>query len=109
MKKILDKAEGPFLWTTPVPPVLSELLNAHSEEETNQTLEDVPRDMGPPYQKTLESVTFTNVRRKLTKAVLISATCAIRPLTAGEQKWPLKFDVRETNSKKEAWRYVAIW
>ncbi|KAL9046305.1 MAG: hypothetical protein Q9214_000827 [Letrouitia sp. 1 TL-2023] len=65
VKKILDKSEGSFLWTTLV---LSELSNAHSEEEISQALEDVPRDMGPLYQRTLESMTFTTVGKKLTKA-----------------------------------------
>ncbi|KAL9611229.1 MAG: hypothetical protein Q9167_004112 [Letrouitia subvulpina] len=98
VKKILDKSEGSFLWTTLV---LSELSNAHSEEEISQALEDVPRDMGPLYQRTLETMTLTTVGRKLAKAVLIWATCAIRPLTTRELDWPLNFNVGDNFPKLE--------
>lgn len=92
VEKILRKSEGSFLWTVLV---LSELSNSYGEEEINQALEDIPRNMEPLYQRTLELMTRATGGRKLAKAILTWATCAARPLTTKELDEALKLDVKD--------------
>lgn len=98
VEKILGKSEGSFLWTVLV---LSELSNSYGEEEINRTLENMPRDMGPLYQRTLESMIQATGGRKLAKAILTWATCAIRPLTTKELEGALKMDIKDNFPKLE--------
>lgn len=98
VKTILGKSEGSFLWTVLV---LSELSNSYGEEEINQALEDIPRDMKPLYQRTLEMMRRRTRGGKLTKAILTWATCATRPLTTKELDGALKLDVKESFPKLE--------
>lgn len=92
VEKIIGKSEGSFLWTVLV---LNELSNSYGEEEINQALEDMPRDMAPLYQRTLELMTYATGRRKLAKAILTWATCATRPLSMKELDGALKLDVKD--------------
>lgn len=73
--KILPKSEGSFLWTVLV---LNELSHSHGEEEISQALEDMPRDMQPLYQRTLELMAQATGGRKLAKAILTWVTCATK-------------------------------
>ena len=98
VEKVLGKSEGSFLWTVLV---LSELSNSYGEEEINQTLEDMPRDMEPLYQRTLELMTHATGGRKLAKAILTWTTCATRPLTTKELDGALKLDVKDNFPKLE--------
>lgn len=98
VEKILRKSEGSFLWTVLV---LNELSNSYDEEEINQTLEDLPRDMEPLYQRTLGSMTHATGGRKLTKAILTWVTCATRPLTTKELDGALKLDIKDNFPKLE--------
>lgn len=91
-ERVLAKSEGSFLWTVLV---LNELSNSHGEEEMNQVLDDVPRDMEPLYQRTLELMSQTSRGKKLAKAILIWATCASRPLTTKELGLALQLDVED--------------
>ncbi|MCJ1356771.1 MAG: hypothetical protein MMC33_006767 [Icmadophila ericetorum] len=92
VEKVLAKSKGSFLWTVLV---LNELLDSHGEEEINQVLEDVPRDMEPLYQRTLETMSQAIRGKKLAKAILTWATCAVRPLTTKELYGALKEDVKD--------------
>ncbi|KAI9778642.1 MAG: hypothetical protein M1816_004005 [Peltula sp. TS41687] len=92
VEKILEKSKGSFLWTVLV---LNELSNTYGEEEINQVLEDVPRDMEPLYQRTLELMSQVTGGKKLTKAILTWATCATRPLTTEELDGALKLDIKD--------------
>lgn len=98
VEKILRKSEGSFLWTVLV---LNELSNSYGEEEINQALEDMPRDMEPLYQRTLELMTHATGGRKLVKAILTWATCATRPLTTKELEGALKLDIKDNFPKLE--------
>lgn len=98
VEKILRKAEGCFLWTVLV---LRELSASYGEEEINQALEDMPRDMEPLYRRTLESMTLAAGGRKLTKAILTWATCATRPLTTKELEGALRLDIKDNFPKIE--------
>ena len=91
--KILEKSEGNFLWTVLV---LSELSNSYGEEEINKALEDMPRDMEPLYQRTLELMEQSPGGKKLAKAILTWTTCATRPLTTSELDGALKVDVKDS-------------
>ena len=91
--KILEKSEGSFLWTVLV---LGELSNSYGEEEINKSLEDIPRDMEPLYQRTLELMTQAPGGKKLAKAILTWTTCAIRPLTTRELDGALRLDMNDT-------------
>ena len=90
--KILEKSEGSFLWTVLV---LSELSNSYGEEEINKALEDMPRDMAPLYQRTLELMKQAPGGKKLAKAILTWTTCATRPLTTSELDGALRVDVKD--------------
>lgn len=92
VEKILRKAEGCFLWTVLV---LRELSASYGEEEINQALEDIPRDMEPLYRRTLDSMTSIASGRKLTKAILTWATCSTRPLTTKELEGALRLDIND--------------
>jgi WD40 repeat protein len=97
-EKILGKSKGSFLWTVLV---LNELSNSYGEEEINQVLDDVPRDMEPLYQRTLELMSQATRGKKLAKAILTWATCARRPLTTRELYGALKLDVKDNFLKLE--------
>ncbi len=98
MEKVLGKSTGSFLWTVLV---LNELSNSYGEEDINQVLDDVPRDMEPLYQRTLESMSQATRGKKLAKAILTWATCATRPLTTKELDGALKLDVKDNFPKLE--------
>lgn len=93
VEKILGKSEGSFLWTVLV---LSELSNSYGEEEINKALEDMPQDMEPLYQRTLELMMQATGGKKLAKAILTWTTCATRPLTTKELDEALKLDVKDS-------------
>ena len=98
VEKILGKSKGSFLWTVLV---LNELSNSYGEEEINQVLDDVPRDMEPLYQRTLELMSQATGGKKLAKAILTWATCATRPLTTKELDGALKLDIKDNFPKLE--------
>ena len=77
VEKILGKSEGSFLWTILV---LNELSNTHGEEEVNQVLVEVLRDMEPLYQRTVESMSQATLGKRIAKTVLICTACAKRPM-----------------------------
>jgi len=98
VEKILGKSQGSFLWTVLV---LNELSNSYGEEEVNQVLDDVPRDMEPLYHRTLELMSQATRGKKLTNAILTWTTCATRPLTTKELDGALKLDVKDNFLKLE--------
>ena len=98
VENILEKAEGSFLWTVLV---LSELSNSYGEEEIKRALENMPRDMEPLYQRTLEMMTQATGGKKLAKAILTWTTCATRPLTTKELDGALMLDVKDKFPKLE--------
>lgn len=93
VEKILQKSNGSFLWTILV---VNELSKCYSQKDINQVLDDVPSDMKPWYQRTLETMSQNTRGRKLARAILIWATCATRPLSLMELDIALKLDVNET-------------
>lgn len=91
--KMLQKSNGSFLWTSLV---LSELSNAHSRDETNQILEDIPREMESLYNRALDSMTQSARAIQPAKAILTWATASVRPLKLNELEEALKLDINST-------------
>jgi hypothetical protein len=88
--KILEKSNGSFLWTVLV---LNELSHAHGTEEVRRILDDVPGEMKPLYLRCLESMARASRGKTFAKAILVWATCSVRPLTVGELGEALKLDL----------------
>ena len=96
--KVLEKSKGSFLWTTLV---LNELSNTHGENEMNEVLNEVPRDMEPLYQRTLESMPQATRGKRIAKAILVWTACTTRPLTVNELKAALEIEIEDTFPKLE--------
>ncbi|MCJ1385500.1 hypothetical protein MMC17_008623 [Xylographa soralifera] len=92
VEKILKKSQGSFLWTVLV---LNELSNTHGKEEINQVLDEVPHDMEPLYQRTLDLMSQATRGKKLAKAILMWAACATRPLSTEELDGALRLDIED--------------
>ena len=81
--KIIERAQGNFLWTRLV---LDELCQCHTEESIQEVLEDIPDDMTRFYER-METTLLNSTRksnRLLIKALLEWTTCAQRSLTLAE-------------------------
>ncbi|KAK7429330.1 hypothetical protein QQZ08_004142 [Neonectria magnoliae] len=96
--KILSKSEGSFLWTILV---LKELLSCHSKKEIDRILEEVPRDMEPLYKRTLDLMSLAVRGKELAFAVLLWASCAVRPMTTSELHGALNLDIEDAFPKLE--------
>ena len=94
VEKILQKSNGSFLW---IVLVVNELSKCYRQEDINKVLDEVPSDMKPWYQRTLETMSRNIHGRKLAHAILIWATCATRPISLGELDIALKLDVNESS------------
>ncbi|KAH6873959.1 hypothetical protein B0T10DRAFT_499546 [Thelonectria olida] len=92
-EKILGKSKGSFLWTILV---LKELVRCHSKNELHQILEDVPRGMESLYKRTLDSMSQAPRGKRLAKAILTWATCAVRPMTISELDGALSLDIEDS-------------
>jgi len=95
-EKVLARSKGSFLWTILV---LKEALRCHSKREIDQILEEMPKDMEPLYERALASISQVSQDKKLAKAILTWATCALRPMTVSELQGALKLDMEDTYPK----------
>ncbi|KAI0536122.1 NACHT and WD domain protein [Xylaria digitata] len=93
INKILEKSMGSFLWTSLV---LKELTSSYSEEDIKDILEEVPRDMEPLYERTLDTMSQVIRGKDIMRAILIWTVCALRPLTVSELETALKFHIQNT-------------
>lgn len=87
VEKIVAKSKGSFLWTSLV---LKELSHTYSEDEINQVLDEVPRDMDPLYRRTLDMMSRSAGGKHIAKSIIIWTTCATRPLKLDELEGALK-------------------
>ena len=88
-QNIMRRASGNFLW---VRLVLEEILSCHTEEAIQETLDEIPSDMGKLYQR-METAILNNPRksnRVLAKALFQWTICARRSLTLLELSQALK-------------------
>ncbi|TVY33066.1 Vegetative incompatibility protein HET-E-1 [Lachnellula subtilissima] len=98
VERILQKSNGSFLWTVLV---VNELSKCYSQEDINQVFDDVPSDMKPWYQRTLDIMSQNTHGLKLAGAILIWATCATRPISLVELDIALKLGGKETSQGLE--------
>ena len=98
VQRILDRSQGSFLWTVLV---LEQLTKSHGDREFNYALENMPHGMELFYKRSLESMTHSPGGKRLAKAVLLWATCAIRPLAFDELKTALEIDIQDKFSRLE--------
>lgn len=83
MERILEKAEGNFLW---VHLVVMSIAQCHTEAAIEETLNEMPAELEPLYQR-MESSLVLNLHprdQELTKIILTWATCSRRSLTSAE-------------------------
>ncbi|KXX78477.1 Vegetative incompatibility protein HET-E-1 [Madurella mycetomatis] len=92
VEKVLEKSRGSFLWTVLV---LDELSSAFSEQDIKQVLDEVPRGMEPLYRRALETMARATRGKKLAKAILEWAACAMRPLTVPELCTALEIELED--------------
>jgi nucleoside-triphosphatase THEP1 len=99
VKKVVAKSEGSFLWTSLV---LKELSHTYSEDNINQVLEEIPRDMDPLYRRTLDIMSQSTGAKHITKSIITWTACATRPLKLNELEGALKFTGYDKISNLEA-------
>jgi len=83
MESIVHRSDGNFLW---VNLVLEEIIGCHTQQAIQETLEELPAEMGPLYQR-MELTIAKNPRaadRRLAKTILTWVVGAHRPLTLQE-------------------------
>ncbi|KAL8952405.1 MAG: hypothetical protein Q9222_001682 [Ikaeria aurantiellina] len=90
--RILDKANGCFLWATLV---LKELEITHSEQQIQEVLDSVPGEMDSLYTRILDTMATVPRNQKLAQAILRWTVCAVRPLTVEELKEAIRLDLGE--------------
>ncbi|KAL1595199.1 hypothetical protein SLS60_009887 [Paraconiothyrium brasiliense] len=99
VQKVIAKSEGSFLWTSLV---LKELSHTYSEDEINQVLDEIPRDMDPLYRRTLDMMSRSAGSKHIAKSIITWTTCAKRPLKLNELEGALKFTGYDGISDLEA-------
>ncbi|KAJ9615502.1 hypothetical protein H2200_001577 [Cladophialophora chaetospira] len=90
--RLLDKADGNFLW---VHLVVNEILQCHTEDEVEEALNQVPQDLEPLYERMDRALFAANVKpadQKLGRLVLMWACCSRYPLTLTELAGALQPD-----------------
>ncbi|KAL2221578.1 hypothetical protein M432DRAFT_587555 [Thermoascus aurantiacus ATCC 26904] len=81
--RILEKAEGNFLW---VSLVLEEILQCHTQDAVEEAINEVPADLEELYQR-MDATLAKSLRRgdqEMAKTIFIWATCSKRPLSFEE-------------------------
>ena len=86
---ILVKSAGCFLW---VRLVFKELENVWSEDQFTTVLEEMPMEMGPFYERTLQMMSKNVREKRLAQAILVWTVCSIRPLKIVELQHALHLD-----------------
>ncbi|KAF2008561.1 hypothetical protein BU24DRAFT_456109 [Aaosphaeria arxii CBS 175.79] len=99
VEKIVLKSEGSFLWTSLV---LGELSHSYSEDEINQVLDEIPKDMGPLYRRTLDMMSQSAGAKHITKSTIMWTTCATRPLKLNEIQEALNYTGHDRITNLEA-------
>lgn len=92
IRKLLQKADGCFLW---VKLVVEELSQVFQLEDIKKILEDVPSGVEPLYERTLVQMSTAAYGRRLAKAILTWTVCSIRPLTVDELHFALRLDIAD--------------
>jgi WD40 repeat protein len=92
--RIIDRAQGCFLW---VRLVLEELSTAWTMSQIERVLSDVPQEMDELYSRAVELLLARPAHSVIiAKAILTWTICAIRPLTTAELQSALQLDIGTT-------------
>lgn len=89
---ILKKSCGSFLWTRLV---LEELQKTHTKSEIDQALKEVPNEMRPLYQRTLDTLSGLGRRKGRIHELLTWAACCMRPMTTSQVKSAISLATNE--------------
>jgi WD40 repeat protein len=89
VEKLVKKSTGCFLWARLV---LQELQSVYSEEHIEDVIEELPAEMGPLYERILHEMSRNVREKRLARALLVWAMCAIRPLRTSELVNAIKID-----------------
>ncbi|KAF2131995.1 hypothetical protein P153DRAFT_310495 [Dothidotthia symphoricarpi CBS 119687] len=89
VEKLVKKSTGCFLWARLV---LQELQSVYSEEHIEDVIDELPTEMGPFYERILDEMSRNVREAQLTKALLVWAICAVRPLQTSELINAIKID-----------------
>ncbi|GLB12828.1 hypothetical protein AtubIFM61612_000215 [Aspergillus tubingensis] len=89
--KILEKANGSFLWTSLV---VQELEGVYSEEAAEEVLNEVPADMNNLYARMLDNIPRKG--HKLARSIFVWTLLGMRPLSLSELSYAVKLDTNET-------------
>lgn len=91
-QKVIDKAQGSFLWTILV---LDEISNAYSKEEIESILQEIPPEMENLYCRTLQTMSRIPRGKQLAKTILTWTACSIRPLLLAELDGAIRIQLKE--------------
>jgi WD40 repeat protein len=89
VEKLLRKSTGCFLWARLV---LQELQSVYSEDYIEEVIDELPVEMGPLYERILNDMSRNVREKRLARALLVWAVCAIRPLQTSELVNAIKID-----------------
>ncbi|KAK6860641.1 NACHT and WD domain protein [Apiospora arundinis] len=89
--KMVNKANGSFLWTRLA---FEELEQVYSEDSIDDVLDEIPEGMTDLYQRILESMEKNTREFNITKAILAWTVCGVRNLRIPELQVALKLDLR---------------
>ncbi|RAR03116.1 nacht and wd domain-containing protein [Stemphylium lycopersici] len=89
VNKLVEKSGGCFLWARLV---LQELQSVYSEEHVAEVIDEMPIEMGLLYERILGEMSKNVREKRLAKALLVWATCALRPLHSSELASAVKID-----------------
>ena len=92
-ERLLENSSGSFLWVTLI---IRELEHAYSEEDAEEILDEVPKDMYELYTRMLEGLPTTERAVRLTQCLFSWTLLTRRALTVGEMECAIKLDLKKT-------------
>ncbi|KAG8161461.1 hypothetical protein KVR01_008448 [Diaporthe batatas] len=92
VQTILDMSNGNFLWTDLV---VKKIENAVSQEQVQNILNSVPKEMDELYSEITTSIMASSETGLIAKAILRWTLCSMRPLFVDELREALRLDIRE--------------
>lgn len=92
VQTILEMSNGNFLWTDLV---VKRIENAVSQEQVNNILNSVPKEMDELYREITTSIMASPETGFIAKAILRWTLCPLRPLFVDELREALRLDIGE--------------
>ena len=92
-EKLLGKSSGSFLW---VSLITQELEHTYSEEDAEEILDEIPKDMNQLYIRMLKKLPSSERATRLTHCLLSWTLMTQRALTLSEMQCAIKLDLNQT-------------